>query len=328
MYFVELPDIGQQKLSFYLSVEEYLARHIQEDPLFFYWQVEPTVIFGRNQNMESEVNVEYCRKNGIQLFRRKSGGGCVYADLDNLMLCYIAKGDDVQLTYSNFITLILGVLKRIGFDVKSTGRNDITIDGKKVSGSAFYHIPEQNRNIVHSTMLYDTNVRNMVESLTPPSEKLVAKGVESVRSRIALLKDYTELPLQTIKDELRRMLCGDKVLLLNESDIAAVREIEKTYLDPEFFYGKGKHWSVVKKGRVEGCGELEIYISLRGNKICSIDIGGDYFLVGDLKGEFLPALRGVVLEKDELQKVTDRFPPEKYIRGLDPQSLINLILRQ
>lgn len=328
MYFVELPDIGQQKLSFYLSVEEYLARHIQKDPLFFYWQVEPTVIFGRNQNMESEVNVEYCKNNGIQLFRRKSGGGCVYADLDNLMLCYVAKGNDVQLTYSNFITLILGALKRMGFDAKSTGRNDITIDGKKVSGSAFYHIPEQNRNIVHSTMLYDTNVGNMVESLTPPSEKLVAKGVESVRSRIALLKDYTHLSLEEIKAELRRMLCGEKTLRLGENDLQIIREIEQTYLDPEFFYGKGKHWSVVKKGRVEGCGELEIYMSLRGDKISSVDIGGDYFPVGDLKGEFLPALRGIRLDANALQSIMEKFPPEKYIRGLDPQSLINLILRQ
>ena len=95
------------------------------------------------------MNVEYCRKHNIQMFRRKSGGGCVYADLDNLMLCYIEKGDDVQLTYSCFITLMTGVLRRLGLDVKPTGRNDITIDGKKISGSAFYHIPN-GRNIVHS----------------------------------------------------------------------------------------------------------------------------------------------------------------------------------
>ena len=138
MYFVELPDVGQQRLSFYLAAEEYAARYIDVAPLFLYWQVEPTVIFGRNQNMESEVNVEYCRKHNIQMFRRKSGGGCVYADLDNLMLCYIEKGDDVQLTYSCFITLMTGVLRRLGLDVKPTGRNDITIDGKKISGSAFY----------------------------------------------------------------------------------------------------------------------------------------------------------------------------------------------
>jgi len=324
MYFVELPDIGQQKLSFYLAAEEYAARELDADPLFFYWQVEPTVIFGRNQNMESEVNVEYCRRHNINLFRRKSGGGCVYADLDNLMLYYIAKGEDVQLTYSNYITIVLGALKRLGLNVSATGRNDITIDGKKVSGSAFYHLPN-GKNIVHSTLLYDTDLDNMTGCLTPPNEKLVAKGVESVRSRIAFLRNYTQYSLNDIKDSLRKMLCGINCIKLTEKDIEAIREIEKTYLDPDFFYGKGKHWNVKKKGRIEGCGDIEIHLSLRGKIISSVEFEGDYFVVGDLNGEFLPALRGKQLESDELRRVFEQFPPQKYVRGLNAESLLKLI---
>ncbi len=324
MYFVELPNIGQQKLSFYLAAEEYAARELNAAPLFFYWQVEPTVIFGRNQNMESEVNVEYCRKHNINLFRRKSGGGCVYADLDNLMLCYIAKGEDVQLTYSNYTIIVLGALKRLGFNVSATGRNDITIDGKKVSGSAFYHLPN-GKNIVHSTLLYDTDLNNMTACLTPPNEKLIAKGVESVRSRIAFLKNYTQYDLNYIKYNLRKMLCGENSIKLTEKDVEAIREIEKTYLDPDFFYGKGKHWNAVKKGRIEGCGDIEIHLSLRGNIISSAEFEGDYFVVGNLTGEFLPALRGKQLEYDELREVFEKFPPQKYIRGLNSESLLKLI---
>lgn len=323
MYFVELPDVGQQRLSFYLAAEEYAARYIDVAPLFLYWQVEPTVIFGRNQNMESEVNVEYCRKHNIQMFRRKSGGGCVYADLDNLMLCYIEKGDDVQLTYSCFITLMTGVLRCLGLDVKPTGRNDITIDGKKISGSAFYHIPN-GRNIVHSTMLYDTDIANMVASITPPNEKLVAKGVESVKSRIGLLKDYTSLSLSQIKYELRRMLCGDKVIRLGEDALLEIRKIEQTYTDPDFLYGKGKHWSVVRKGRVEGCGELDVRLSVRNGKISAMEMAGDFFATADIE-LFCKSLQGMNFEKETLRKHFEDFPPDKVIRGLDTGHLVDLI---
>lgn len=324
MYFLELPDIGQQKLSFYLAAEEYAARELDVDSAFFYWQVEPTVIFGRNQNMESEVNVEYCRRHNINMFRRKSGGGCVYADLDNLMLCYIAKGDDVQLTYSNYITLVSAALKRLNLNVEANGRNDITIDGKKVSGSAFYHLPN-GKNIVHGTLLYDTNLENMTASLTPPSEKLVAKGVESVRSRIAFLKDHTAMSLDSIKSELRRMICGEERLCLTGKDIGKIREIEKTYLDPDFLYGKGKHWNLTKKGRIEGCGDLQVNLSLRNGIICDIEMDGDFFALENPKEEFFAAWRGKRLDTEELGKVFGKFPPEKYIRGLSADALLGML---
>ena len=90
-YIVLKGDQGARRLSFYLAMEEYVARHIDEDDLFFMWQVRPTVIFGRNQSLENEVNVDYCRANEIEMYRRKSGGGCVYADMGNVMLSYISK---------------------------------------------------------------------------------------------------------------------------------------------------------------------------------------------------------------------------------------------
>ena len=330
MYFVELPDIGQQRLSFYLATEEYAARNIDRDPLFFYWQVEPTVIFGRNQCMESEVDVDYCRQHGIQLFRRKSGGGCVYADLGNLMLCYICRGDDVQFTYSRYVTMVLAVLKRLGIDASATGRNDITVGGRKVSGSAFYHIPGRNpgRNIVHSTLLYDTDLGNMTRSLTPPARKLAAKGVESVRSRIALLKDYTPLTLARIKQAFRQMLCGGKTVKLSLQDVSNIREIERSYLDPVFFSGKGRRWTLVKKGRVEGCGELEVKLSLKDGHITAAEIGGDYFAVGDVRGQLLAALRGACFSREALQGIFEKYPPGKYIRGLDSAALLELITQQ
>ena len=91
MIYVALPTNQNRRLTFYLAMEEYVARHFDGNDYFFMWQVEPTVIFGRNQLIENEVNMDYCHKHGINTFRRKSGGGCVYADMDNIMFSYITE---------------------------------------------------------------------------------------------------------------------------------------------------------------------------------------------------------------------------------------------
>ena len=106
MKYIALPTNENRQLSFYLAMEEYVARHLQEPDCFFMWQVAPTVIFGRNQVVENEVNLEYCREHDIRVVRRKSGGGCVYADMDNLMLSMVTDGDNVGFTFNRFVTMI------------------------------------------------------------------------------------------------------------------------------------------------------------------------------------------------------------------------------
>ena len=187
MKYIELPFHDTQRLSFYLAEEEFVARHMDADDCFFMWQVEPSVIFGRNQLIENEVNLDYCRAKGIEIYRRKSGGGCVYADRNNIMFSYICNGQNVPETFDRYIGIVTEALRRLGVDARPSGRNDIMIGTRKVSGNAFYHIP--GRNIVHGTMLYDTDMDNMVRSITPSDEKLVSKSVDSVRQHISLLKD-------------------------------------------------------------------------------------------------------------------------------------------
>lgn len=103
MIYVELPDDRVRRLSFYLAMEEYVARHMDERDFFFMWQVEPSVIFGRNQLIENEVNLEFCRNRGIRTYRRKSGGGCVYADMKNIMFSYITSEENVGFTFNRYI---------------------------------------------------------------------------------------------------------------------------------------------------------------------------------------------------------------------------------
>ena len=233
MKYIALPTNENRRLSFYLAMEEYVARHLQEPDCFFMWQVAPTVIFGRNQVVENEVNLEYCREHDIRVVRRKSGGGCVYADMDNLMLSMVTDGDNVGFTFNRFVTLIQLALHKIGVNATSTTHNDIMIGDRKVCGTAFYQLP--GRSIVHSTMLYDTNMQHMLNAITPGVEKLEKKGIQSVRQRITLLKDHTKLSLDEIKQTIRSTLC-DGELVLTEEQVVGIEEIEQTYLKQDFIH--------------------------------------------------------------------------------------------
>ena len=233
MKYIALPTNEYRQLSFYLAMEEYVARHMQEPDCFFMWQVAPTVIFGRNQVVENEVNLEYCREHDIRVVRRKSGGGCVYADMDNLMLSMVTDGDNVGFTFNRFVTMIQLALHKIGVTATSTAHNDIMIGDRKVCGTAFYQLP--GRSIVHSTMLYDTNMQHMLNAITPSAEKLEKKGIQSVRQRITLLKDHTPLSLDEIKQKIRDTLC-DGELVLTEEQVAGIEEIEQTYLKQDFIH--------------------------------------------------------------------------------------------
>lgn len=233
MLYITLPEtlVGETHLSFYLAMEEYVARTIGEPDCFFIWQVEPTVIFGRNQVMQNEVNTAYCRHHGIEMYRRKSGGGCVYADKGNIMLSYITKGDDVSFTFNRFMTMLIFVLRKLGVEAVGTTHNDVMIGDKKVCGTAFYQMP--GRSIVHSTMLYDTNMQHMLNAITPSAEKLQKKGIESVRQRITFLKDYIGLNIEELKEFIRQTLCSGE-WQLTPKDVDAIRQIEQEYLSREF----------------------------------------------------------------------------------------------
>ena len=184
MKYVQLPDNRVRALSFYLAMEEYVARHIDESVCFFMWQVKPSVIFGRNQFVENEVNIDYCRQHNIEVFRRKSGGGCVYADQDNLMLSLITREENVGIAFNQYINMVILVLRKLGVEAVGSHHNDIMIGDRKVSGTACYKL--DGHCIVHGTLLYDTNMEHMTHAITPTQEKLLKNGV--IQDREAFLK--------------------------------------------------------------------------------------------------------------------------------------------
>jgi lipoyltransferase/lipoate-protein ligase len=326
MKYLSLPDYitcqPARILPFYLAMEEYAACIIGNDDLFFMWQVAPTVIFGRNQLIENEVNIPYCQANGIAYYRRKSGGGCVFADMSNIMLSYITRSDNVQLTFSRYTDAVVDALRLLGLDAHASGRNDILIGECKVSGSAFYHLP--GRSIVHGTMLYDSDMTHMAQAITPSRDKLVSKGVSSVPSRITTISRHCDIGIDDFKAHLRNTMCDGEVELTAD-DISHIEDIMQTYLTEEFIMGNNPRCNIVRQARIDGVGELVVNIELNRNIIKHINIAGDYFLLGDLDGAIIDRITGKPLTVQALTDALHDVDVQNIIMNLKTKQFINLL---
>ena len=322
MTFVQLPDEKVYRLPFYLAMEEYIAQSFPAQDYFFMWQVSPTVIFGRNQLIDNEVNVGFCKSKGIEFYRRKSGGGCVYADEGNIMLSYITPDTNVNFTFNRYMTMVEHALQKLGVDARTTGRNDILIGDKKVSGNAFYHLPD--RSIVHGTMLYDTNIAYMSGATTPSASKLESKGVQSVRQYVTTLREHITLTIAELKDFLRTSLCKDTIIL-TQDDVDAIESISKEYYTDEFIYGKNPACTLSRKKRIEGVGEFVADFVVKDNIIRKANLSGDFFLVGDVDAMLLSRLKNVAYTREAVEKALADVVCEDVIMNLNKEKLINLL---
>lgn len=322
MVYVTLPTKKQYRLPFYLAMEEYIAQEFPAQEYFFMWKVSPTVIFGRNQLVDSEVNVEFCKSKEIEFYRRKSGGGCVYADEGNIMLSYITPDTNVSFTFNRYMLMVEHALQKLGINARTTGRNDILIEEKKVSGNAFYHLPC--RSIVHGTMLYDTNIEFMSGATTPSSSKLESKGVQSVRQYVTTIKEHLDITIDDFQEHLRTTLCNETITLTQE-DINAIENIAKEYYTTEFIYGKNPACSMSSKKRIEGVGEFLVDLVIKENVIRKANLSGDFFIVGDIDGMLLAKLKNIEYSKKAVEKALDGVVCEDVIMNLKKEQLINLI---
>ena len=227
---------SNRRLVWYLAMEEYLAKHVQEE-MFVTWVVSPTVIFGRHQVMEAEVNIAFCQDNDIAMYRRKSGGGCVYADEGNLMMSLISPNTHSEVVFQSFLDSVSDVLRNCGFAAVKSEHNDIMVDGYKVSGNACYALPTGT--IVHGTLLVNVDFNALQQAITPSVEKLAKHGVQSVRQRVANLSKlhHTPYTISDISDILHDALCT-RERQLSEEEIEAIDQIELSYLNPQFIAGK------------------------------------------------------------------------------------------
>lgn len=227
MKLVALEDARVRRLPFYLAMEEYVAGKFDGEA-FFIWRVPPTVIIGRNQVLENEVNTDYCRKYGVEVVRRKSGGGCVYSDMGNIMISYVSRRGDVKDVFDRYLSALTSALCALGLDAVTSGRNDILVGGRKVSGNAFHMLPD--RSIVHGTLLYSTDLDALTEAIRPPVEKLERHGVESVRQRVANISeiaagmDAPHVALKSVEalEDYLKDYFTDEVEVLDRKDMEAI----------------------------------------------------------------------------------------------------------
>lgn len=235
MKYVFLPDTGSRSLAFYLAMEEFVAGKY-EDEAFFIWRVEPTVIIGRNQDLEAEVNMEYCASHGVHVVRRRSGGGCVYSDEGNIMISYISRRGDVSAVFDRYLSALTACLCSLGLHAEKSGRNDVLVDGRKVSGNAFHQLTD--RSIVHGTMLYSTGMEALGKAIRPPVEKLERHGVASVRQRVMNISEIVAgmpsphealLSVEALEEYLKEYFTDGEIIL----DPADVAEIERLSLEFE-----------------------------------------------------------------------------------------------
>lgn len=204
---------------FNMAFDEWCLENLDiSEPVFYLWKNRPSVIIGLNQDAAQEVNLEYLKEKGITLARRVTGGGAVYHDLQNLNYTIIGKEIGPK--------IFAEALCRLGIKAELTGRNDIFVDGKKVSGYA--KRIWKDRTLIHGTLMYDVDIDVLTRALTTPVSKLALKGVSSVRSRVTNLKDMLTSfrDIDEVKEALHRILAdGDGRIDLTESQLSEIREL-------------------------------------------------------------------------------------------------------
>ena len=193
-----------------MAFDEYCLESLPiDEPVFFLWQNKPAVIVGYNQEVNTEVNLDYLKEKGIDLVRRVTGGGAVYHDLENLNYTIVGRSEDLERDYPEYAALMMKALQALGVPATLSGRNDILVEGKKVSG--FAKRVCKNRLMVHGTLMYNVDVDVLTHVLNPSTTKLQSKGIASVRSRVTNLCNYLpELSdIQAFKNRLEEILSNN-----------------------------------------------------------------------------------------------------------------------
>ena len=312
---------------FNLAFDEYcLENVISEEPYFFLWRNRPSVIIGLNQNAYSEVNLPYLEDHGILLARRVTGGGAVYHDLQNLNYTIIRTIPcHPERSEGSSPAPLVAALHRLGIPAELTGRNDIFVEGRKVSGYA--RRVSKNQEIIHGTLMYDVDLDTLTHVLDTPESKMRAKGIGSVKSRVANLKDY--LPGFKSLDELQEALqeilaAGDGPMDFPEDGLDKVRVMRDTKFSTwDFIYGRSHEADFTRKACLP-CGTVEAAVRLDRGLIKGLTFIGDYLFDEPASG-LAAALTGCRFERTALAGALKDVPVSRYFRGCSAGDLLDLL---
>lgn len=314
-----------------LAMEEYLlcSAGIREPMLFFYIN-DPSVIIGRHQNTEDEIDADFIRARGIQVVRRCSGGGAVYHDRGNLNYSLIRPGDrSAASDFSVLLVPILKALRSLGIPAELTGRNDLTLNGAKFSGNAYYH--NRSGSVIHGTILLDSDLETLSAALRPHPEKLSAKGVRSVRSRVCCLRDM--LPEIRDTEELRDALLSHfseegamPAAELTPGQMEAAEALaDSRYRNDAWTYGESPGYTIRRLIRLPE-GWVDFRADVREGTIRGVRFFGDYFCSGEI-GDLEKALTGAAWQPEALTDALRSAGWTAYFPDCPPESLIQELFR-
>jgi lipoate-protein ligase A len=291
-----------------LSLEEYLLENVNDETCILYlWQNQNTVVIGKNQNCWKECNIKELEKNGGYLARRLSGGGAVFHDLGNLNFTFLINKKDYDVDRQ--LEVILLALNNLGIKAEKSGRNDITVEGKKFSGNAFYS--KGSKAYHHGTLLVDVNIDSLSRYLNVSNEKLKSKGVESVRSRVANLKEYCpDLSIELLEEKLIQAFgavydCKPEKLLASDVDKKTIEEYYQRYSSWDWIYGRKIEFEFQISKRFPW-GNIDIQLKVDNGKVVESVVYSDamdFELISQLPERF----NGCKFSSETLAKSMDQL---------------------
>ncbi|MZQ87374.1 lipoate--protein ligase [Paenibacillus sp. 5J-6] len=331
MRFIDNEGITDPRIN--LAIEEYALRHLPEqDSYLLFYMNEPSIIIGKNQNTLEEINPEYVKDHNLHVVRRLSGGGAVYHDLGNLNFSFITKDDGNSFhNFQKFTEPVVEALRNLGVEAALTGRNDIQVGERKISGNAQF--ATKGRMFSHGTLLFNSEIENVVSALKVSPDKIQSKGIKSIRSRVANIVEFLDAPI-TIEEFRLKLLSSIfgmeasqvPTYKLSEEDWRQIRSIsEERYGNWDWNYGKSPKSTVQNFKRFEGVGKLDVRLAIEEGQIHDIKIYGDFFGASDV-AELEEVLRGSRYEETAIRERLDGVEMRRYFGALELDSFVNLLL--
>lgn len=311
-----------------LATEEYLLKNCDED-IFMLWQNHNAVIIGCHQNTLAEINLDYINQNNISVVRRLTGGGAVYHDVGNLNFTFIktVSSSEKAIDFKKYTQPIIDALQLLNIPAEFSGRNDLTIEGKKFSGNSmlFY----KNRVLEHGTLLFSTQKSILINALKADPEKFSDKAVKSIQSRVTNISEHLKQPLNVIqfKDYIMQSVMkshsNKSIELLSEKEETEISQlIHNKYATWEWNYGKSPKYAFNRKIRTEG-GSIELILDIKQGKIEDIKFYGDFFSTKNIE-DIENKLKGIPHNKTILLKIFDEIDITSYFNKVTLDDLHSL----
>ena len=319
-----------------LAMQVYVQSNVfLDDDILFPYYCDPKVEIGKFQNTIADVSEEYLKENNILVVRRDTGGGAVYVDSGAVNVCYLIQDNGIFGDFKRTYEPAIKALHELGATaVEQTGRNDLTIEGKKVSGAAM--TISNGRVYGGFSLLLDVDYDAMEKVLNPNKKKLQSKGIQSVRARVGNIRPYLAPEYQNVTVDEFKNLITCKILginsideakryVLTEEDWKAIDELTASkYKNWEWNYGQSPQYSDYRDGRF-ACGTIQCYLEVEQGRISNCRIYGDFFAKGNVQ-EVEEKLKGVRMVKEDLVEVLSAIDLSNYFGAVTAEEFAGLIL--